>query len=90
MEEIDQSIAVLRASFAELEPREPIQTKVSYNGVLMWKIEGFQRKRQDAINGVKTATLKVKNTQIHSVLEYNRHTFYRCPLPLKFYVVSIR
>ena len=55
MEEIDQSVAVLTASFAELEPREPIQTKVNHNGVLMWKIEGFQRKRQDAINGVKTA-----------------------------------
>ena len=27
----------------------------SYNGTLLWKIEGYQRKRQDAINGVKTA-----------------------------------
>ena len=27
----------------------------SYNGTLLWKIDGYQRKRQDAINGVKTA-----------------------------------
>jgi hypothetical protein len=26
----------------------------SYNGTLLWKIESYQRKRQDAINGVKT------------------------------------
>jgi hypothetical protein len=26
----------------------------SYNGTLVWKIESYQRKRQDAINGVKT------------------------------------
>ena len=26
-----------------------------HNGILLWKIDGFQRKRQDAINGVKTA-----------------------------------
>ncbi|XP_028395366.1 TNF receptor-associated factor 3-like [Dendronephthya gigantea] len=27
----------------------------SCNGILLWKIEGFHKKRQDAINGVKTA-----------------------------------
>ena len=26
----------------------------SYNGILLWKIESYQRKRQDAIKGVKT------------------------------------
>ena len=26
----------------------------SYNGTLLWKIESYQRKRQDAINRVKT------------------------------------
>ena len=31
------------------------QTIHSYNGTLLWKIEDYQRKRQDAINGVKTA-----------------------------------
>ena len=55
VEGIDQSIAVLTASVAELDPREPAQTRVNHNGVLLWKIEEFQRKRQDAINGVKTA-----------------------------------
>ncbi|CAB4038435.1 TNF receptor-associated factor 3-like [Paramuricea clavata] len=54
IEQIDQSVAVITARFADLEPREPSQTKVNYNGVLLWKIEGYQRKRQDAINGVKT------------------------------------
>ena len=66
MEEIDQSVAVLTASFAELEAREPLQTRV--NDVLMWKIEGFQRKRQDAINGDKTATLKVK--KLHKSIQF--------------------
>ena len=54
MEQIDQSLAVMTARFADLEAREPSQTKVNYNGVLLWKIEGYQRKRQDAINEVKT------------------------------------
>ncbi|XP_046855620.1 TNF receptor-associated factor 3-like isoform X2 [Xenia sp. Carnegie-2017] len=27
----------------------------SYNGTLLWKIDNFNRKRQDAINGIKTA-----------------------------------
>ena len=31
------------------------QTIHSYNGTLLWKIDGYQSKRQDAINGVKTA-----------------------------------
>ena len=31
------------------------QTIHSYNGILLWKTEGHQRKRQDAINGAKTA-----------------------------------
>ena len=54
MEQIDQSVAVITARFADHEPREPSQTKMNYNGVLLWKIEGYQRKRQDGINGVKT------------------------------------
>ncbi len=56
VEQIDESVAVITARFADLEPlREPSQIKVNYNGVLVWKIEGFQRKRQDAINGIRTA-----------------------------------
>ncbi len=56
VEQIDESVAVITARFADLEPlTEPSQIKVNYNGVLVWKIEGYQRKRQDAINGVKTA-----------------------------------
>ena len=55
VEQIDKSVAVLTAKLADLTPREPVQTKVNYDGVLLWRIEGFKKKRQDAINGVKTA-----------------------------------
>ena len=55
MEQIDQSVAVLMTKFEDLEPRERLQTKVNYNGVLLWKIENFKKKRQDAINGIKRA-----------------------------------
>ena len=56
VEQIDESVAVITARFADLELlREPSQIKVNYSGVLVWKIEGYQRKRQDAINGIKTA-----------------------------------
>ncbi|XP_028415913.1 TNF receptor-associated factor 3-like [Dendronephthya gigantea] len=55
VEQLDESVAIMTAKFADLNPREPLQTKVNYNGTLLWKIEGYQRKRQDAINGVKTA-----------------------------------
>ena len=55
VEQIDESVAVLTAKLADLTPREPCQTKVNYDGVLLWRIEGFKKKRQDAINGVKTA-----------------------------------
>ena len=56
MEQIDQSVALITARFEDLEPlRGPEQTRVNCSGVLLWKIEGFQRKRQDALNGAKTA-----------------------------------
>ena len=35
--------------------REMIVLRRGMNGTLLWKIEGYQRKRQDAINGVMTA-----------------------------------
>ena len=55
MEQIDQSVAILMTKFEDLEPREPLQTKINYNGVLLWKIKDFHKKRQDAINGVQRA-----------------------------------
>ena len=55
VEQLDESVAIMTAKFADLDPREPLQTKVNYNGTLLWKIEGYHKKRQDAINGVKTA-----------------------------------
>ncbi|CAB4014322.1 TNF receptor-associated factor 2 isoform X1 [Paramuricea clavata] len=39
-----------------LESQRDVQEAIpSQNGILLWKIEDFQRKRQDAINEVKTA-----------------------------------
>ena len=55
LEKIDQSIAILTARFEDFEPGGPLQTKINCSGVLLWKIEDFQKKRQDAINGVKRA-----------------------------------
>ena len=55
LEQIDQSVAILTTRLEDFKPREPLQTKINYNGVLVWKIEGFQKKRQDAINGVQRA-----------------------------------
>ena len=55
LEQIDQSVAILTTRLENLKPRERLQAKINYNGVLVWKIEGFQKKRQDAINGVQRA-----------------------------------
>ena len=58
MDQIDESLALNTVKITDLESqRSPrAQQKIhSYNGTLLWKIEGYQRKRQDAINGVKTA-----------------------------------
>jgi hypothetical protein len=58
MDQMDESLAVNTVKITDLEsqrgPRAQ-QAIHSYNGTLLWKIEGYQRKRQDAINGVKTA-----------------------------------
>ena len=58
MDQMDESLALNTVKITDLEsqrgPRAQ-QAIHSYNGTLLWKIEGYQRKRQDAINGVKTA-----------------------------------
>ena len=58
MDQVDESLALNTVKIADMEsqraPRAQ-QTIHSYNGTLLWKIDGYQRKRQDAINGVKTA-----------------------------------
>ena len=57
MDQIDGSVALNTVKIADMEsqraPRAQ-QTIHSYNGTLLWKIDGYQRKRQDAINGVRT------------------------------------
>jgi FtsZ-binding cell division protein ZapB len=58
MDQMDESLALNTVKITDLEsqrgPRAQ-QAIHSYNGTLVWKIESYQRKRQDAINGVKTA-----------------------------------
>jgi hypothetical protein len=58
MDQMDASLALNTVKITDLEsqrgPREQ-QAIHSYNGTLLWKIESYERKRQDAINGVKTA-----------------------------------
>ena len=58
MDQTDESLALNTVKITDLESqRGPRAQQVvhSYNGTLLWKIESYQRKRQDAINGVKTA-----------------------------------
>jgi hypothetical protein len=58
MDQMDESLALNTVKITDLESQRGPRTQQaihSYNGTLLWKIENYQRKRQDAINGVKTA-----------------------------------
>ena len=58
MDQMDESLALNTVKMTDLESqRGPRAQQVvhSHNGTLLWKIESYQRKRQDAINGIKTA-----------------------------------
>ncbi|XP_028415920.1 TNF receptor-associated factor 3-like [Dendronephthya gigantea] len=58
MDQIDESLTLNTVKITDLESqRGPRAQQLihSYNGTLLWKIDAYQRKRQDAINGVKTA-----------------------------------
>ncbi|XP_028407388.1 TNF receptor-associated factor 3-like isoform X2 [Dendronephthya gigantea] len=58
MDQNEESLALNTVKIADLESqRGPRAQQMihSYNGTLLWKIDGYQRKRQDAINGIKTA-----------------------------------
>ncbi|CAB4013192.1 TNF receptor-associated factor 3-like [Paramuricea clavata] len=58
MNQMDESLALNTVKITDLQYQRGTcaqQAIYSYNGTLLWKIEGYQRKRQDAINGVKTA-----------------------------------
>jgi hypothetical protein len=58
MDQMDESLALNTVKITDLEsqrgPRAQ-QAIHSYNGTLLRTIDSYQRKRQDAINGVKTA-----------------------------------
>ncbi len=58
MDQMDESLALNTVKITDLESQRTPRAQQaihSYNGTLLWKIESYQRKRQDAINGVKTA-----------------------------------
>ena len=58
MDQIDESLALNTVKITDFEShRSPRAQQAihSYNSTLLWKVEGYQKKRQDAINGVKTA-----------------------------------
>ena len=60
MDQIDETVALNTVKIADMEsdrsrrPRKE-EPMPGSNGTLLWKIESYQRKRQDAINGVKAA-----------------------------------
>jgi hypothetical protein len=54
MDQMDESLAQQTGRIANLEsPRGPPAPEI-HNGILLWKIEDYQKKRQYAIHGVKT------------------------------------
>ncbi|XP_046855639.1 TNF receptor-associated factor 3-like isoform X1 [Xenia sp. Carnegie-2017] len=61
LDQIDESLARNTVKITDLEAQRGSrvvgsnQAIHSYNGTLLWKIDNFNRKRQDAINGIKTA-----------------------------------
>ncbi|XP_046855203.1 TNF receptor-associated factor 2-like [Xenia sp. Carnegie-2017] len=61
LDEIDESLARNTIKITDLEAQRGSralgsnQAIHSYNGTLLWKIDNFSKKRQDAINGIKTA-----------------------------------
>ncbi|XP_046855208.1 TNF receptor-associated factor 3-like [Xenia sp. Carnegie-2017] len=61
LDQNDESLARNTVKITDLESQRGSRTLGSnqaihsYNGTLLWKIDNFNRKRQDAINGIKTA-----------------------------------
>ena len=55
---LEQTLEGAMSLIRRLENRlnqTPSQSVHSYNGLLKWKIDGYERKREDAISGVKPA-----------------------------------
>ncbi|UYM17222.1 hypothetical protein [Endozoicomonas euniceicola] len=57
MTTIQERLTNMEQSLTELQSQPQIasQSIASYNGVLVWRIDNFNQRRNDAINGVKTA-----------------------------------
>ena len=54
--QLREKISIIERLHSRMDQMDESQQAIqSYNGTLLWKIESYQRKRQDAINGVKTA-----------------------------------
>ncbi|XP_046855636.1 TNF receptor-associated factor 3-like [Xenia sp. Carnegie-2017] len=61
LDQIDESLARNTVKITDLEAQRGSRVLGSnhsihsYNGILLWKVDNFSKKRQDAINGIKTA-----------------------------------
>ena len=56
MDQADHSLALTTVSLSEIDLSNSQSTfTTSLNGILLWKIEGIARKRQDAVSGTQVA-----------------------------------
>lgn len=55
LDQIDHAMALATVKLSDMESSNQGQPTTICNGTLLWKIEDFTRKRQEAVGGVKTA-----------------------------------
>lgn len=63
---LERMVAMKDATIAELDLRINALEQTSYDGTLLWRINEFQRRRQEAING--------RTTSIYSPAFYTSRT----------------
>ena len=61
--ELDHGLERLQSSSIDQELRLQLIERVSYNGVLLWKVDEFQRRRKEAVEGV---TLSLYSTPFYT------------------------
>jgi hypothetical protein len=54
VDEKEKLVAQIHQRVALAEAQSNLPSTTIHNGILLWKIEGYLRKRQDAMNGVNT------------------------------------
>ncbi len=64
---IENQLALQDVQMAELNLKLQLLESTSYNGVLIWKIDNFQRRRQDAVMG--------KTPSLYSPPFYTRYSY---------------